>query len=262
MTHATHLPDDEHRLFAGISQLAPALPAAAFDAALFATDRQRYERGLLAWLRGADPAGLKIMRDSLERAARHEPDPVLAGFWKLAGINVDTFVGDHSESARLLPAQLARQLKKRGDESQPYSPPVSLARQLWERLYQQEHHPAVEASLALLEIGADHAASLLEQLEEESLPADTPLLVEEPPTAVSVAPAQHIRPTTPRIPASAAVVAAFAATAVASTPVPEPVSKAEPPKLTLSGFGDIKFYGDVEFNIDAASKTGSLTSIK
>ncbi len=42
----------------------------------------------------------------------------------------------------------------------------------------------------------------------------------------------------------------------------EPVSKAEPPKLTLSGFGDIKFYGDVAFNIDAASKTGSLTSIK
>ena len=143
MTHATHLPDDEHRLFAGISQLAPALPAAAFDAALFATDRQRYERGLLAWLRGADPAGLKIMRDSLERAARHEPDPVLAGFWKLASINVDTFAGDHSEGARLLPAQLARQLKKRGDDSQPYSPPVSLARQLWERLYQQEHHPAV-----------------------------------------------------------------------------------------------------------------------
>lgn len=41
----------------------------------------------------------------------------------------------------------------------------------------------------------------------------------------------------------------------------EPVSKAEPPKLTLSGFGDIKFYGDVEFNMDAASKTGSLTPI-
>ena len=31
---------------------------------------------------------------------------------------------------------------------------------------------------------------------------------------------------------------------------------------TLSGFGDIKFYGDVEFNMDAASKTGSLTSVK
>ena len=42
----------------------------------------------------------------------------------------------------------------------------------------------------------------------------------------------------------------------------ETVSKAAPPKLTLSGFGDIKFYGDVEFNMDAASKTGSLTSIK
>jgi hypothetical protein len=34
------------------------------------------------------------------------------------------------------------------------------------------------------------------------------------------------------------------------------------PKLTLSGYGDIKFYGDVEFNMDAASKTGSLTSMK
>lgn len=42
----------------------------------------------------------------------------------------------------------------------------------------------------------------------------------------------------------------------------EPVSKTAPPKLTLSGFGDIKFYGDVEFNMDAASKTGSLTSVK
>lgn len=42
----------------------------------------------------------------------------------------------------------------------------------------------------------------------------------------------------------------------------EPVNKDAPPKLTLSGFGDIKFYGDVEFNMDAASKTGSLTSVK
>lgn len=42
----------------------------------------------------------------------------------------------------------------------------------------------------------------------------------------------------------------------------EPVSGTAPPKLTLSGYGDIKFYGDVEFNMDAASKTGSLTSVK
>lgn len=42
----------------------------------------------------------------------------------------------------------------------------------------------------------------------------------------------------------------------------KPVNKVAPPKLTLSGFGDIKFYGDVEFNMDAASKTGSLTSVK
>ena len=42
----------------------------------------------------------------------------------------------------------------------------------------------------------------------------------------------------------------------------EPVTSSAIPKLTLSGFGDIKFYGDVEFNMDAASKTGALTSIK
>ncbi|MDR3106266.1 MAG: carbohydrate porin [Yokenella regensburgei] len=33
------------------------------------------------------------------------------------------------------------------------------------------------------------------------------------------------------------------------------------PKLTLSGYGDLKIYGDVEFNMDAASRTGSLTSL-
>ncbi|MGN8235664.1 carbohydrate porin [Enterobacter soli] len=42
----------------------------------------------------------------------------------------------------------------------------------------------------------------------------------------------------------------------------EPVTPSAVPKLTLSGYGDIKFYGDVEFNMDAASKTGSLTSMK
>jgi len=44
----------------------------------------------------------------------------------------------------------------------------------------------------------------------------------------------------------------------------EPVSTsvAPAPTLTLSGYGDIKFYGDVEFNMDAASKTGGLTSVK
>lgn len=43
----------------------------------------------------------------------------------------------------------------------------------------------------------------------------------------------------------------------------EPVAPgAEPTKLTLSGYGDIKFYGDVEFNMDGASSSGSLTSVK
>lgn len=34
------------------------------------------------------------------------------------------------------------------------------------------------------------------------------------------------------------------------------------PKLTLSGYGDLRFYGDVEFNMDAASRSGSLTSMR
>ena len=43
----------------------------------------------------------------------------------------------------------------------------------------------------------------------------------------------------------------------------EPSASTEnPPKLTLSGFSDIKFYGDVEFNMDAASRSGSLTSTR
>ncbi|HAB5395076.1 TPA_asm: porin [Salmonella enterica subsp. enterica serovar Mbandaka] len=40
------------------------------------------------------------------------------------------------------------------------------------------------------------------------------------------------------------------------------ISAAAPAGLTLSGYGDIKIYGDVEFNMDAASRTGSLTSIR
>uniref|UniRef100_UPI003296A739 carbohydrate porin n=1 Tax=Salmonella enterica TaxID=28901 RepID=UPI003296A739 len=34
------------------------------------------------------------------------------------------------------------------------------------------------------------------------------------------------------------------------------------PKLTLSEFSDIKFYGDVEFNMGAASRSGSLSSLR
>ncbi|VUS48357.1 carbohydrate porin [Klebsiella spallanzanii] len=43
----------------------------------------------------------------------------------------------------------------------------------------------------------------------------------------------------------------------------EPVAPgAAPTKLTLSGYGDLKLYGDVEFNMDGASGSGSLTSVK
>lgn len=57
---------------------------------------------------------------------------------------------------------------------------------------------------------------------------------------------------------------------VAATTVPavkveaaEPAAPgAVPAKLTLSGYGDLKIYGDVEFNMDGASGSGSLTSVK
>ncbi len=34
------------------------------------------------------------------------------------------------------------------------------------------------------------------------------------------------------------------------------------PALQLNDYGELKFYGDVEFNMDGASRTGSLTSVK
>jgi hypothetical protein len=34
------------------------------------------------------------------------------------------------------------------------------------------------------------------------------------------------------------------------------------PTLQLNDYGELKFYGDVEFNMDGASRTGSLTSVK
>lgn len=34
------------------------------------------------------------------------------------------------------------------------------------------------------------------------------------------------------------------------------------PKLTLTGYGDLKIYGDVEFNMDAASRSNGLTSMR
>jgi len=44
-------------------------------------------------------------------------------------------------------------------------------------------------------------------------------------------------------------------TAVASTAPAKPT-------LQLNDYGELKFYGDVEFNMDGASRTGSLTSVK
>ena len=45
------------------------------------------------------------------------------------------------------------------------------------------------------------------------------------------------------------------------------VTSSEPPatpapQLTLSGYGDLRVYGDVELNMDAASRSGSLTSMR
>ena len=37
---------------------------------------------------------------------------------------------------------------------------------------------------------------------------------------------------------------------------------AKKPTLQLNDYGELKFYGDVEFNMDGASRTGSLTSVK
>lgn len=47
-----------------------------------------------------------------------------------------------------------------------------------------------------------------------------------------------------------------------TTPSAVATNKTPVPTLTLNGFGDLKLYGDVEFNTDAASRTGQLTSIK
>lgn len=34
------------------------------------------------------------------------------------------------------------------------------------------------------------------------------------------------------------------------------------PALQVNDYGELKFYGDVEFNMDGASRTGSLTSVR
>ena len=47
---------------------------------------------------------------------------------------------------------------------------------------------------------------------------------------------------------------------VSATPSEESKNNVAAPTLKLSGFGDLKLYGDVEFNMDAESRKGSLIS--
>ncbi|KAA8995608.1 porin [Affinibrenneria salicis] len=55
---------------------------------------------------------------------------------------------------------------------------------------------------------------------------------------------------------------ALSPTGGASTGVTAGAPSRPAPTLTLNGFGDLKLYGDVEFNVDAASRSGQLTSVK
>ena len=52
--------------------------------------------------------------------------------------------------------------------------------------------------------------------------------------------------------------AAPAVAVVSATPAAETQNNRAAPSLKLSGFGDLKFYGDVEFNMDAESRKGAL----
>jgi hypothetical protein len=45
------------------------------------------------------------------------------------------------------------------------------------------------------------------------------------------------------------------------TPATETANNVTSPALSLSGYGDLKIYGDVEFNMDAESKRGTLTKL-
>ncbi|CAI1078946.1 Sucrose porin precursor [Serratia rubidaea] len=45
-------------------------------------------------------------------------------------------------------------------------------------------------------------------------------------------------------------------------PAPQPAAAAPASGLQLSHFSDLKLYGDVEFNLDGASRSGQLTSLK
>ncbi|EHG7889945.1 MULTISPECIES: carbohydrate porin [Citrobacter] len=46
-----------------------------------------------------------------------------------------------------------------------------------------------------------------------------------------------------------------------TTPAQETKKNATTPNLVLSGYGDLKIYGDVEFNMDAESRRGTLTKL-
>lgn len=52
--------------------------------------------------------------------------------------------------------------------------------------------------------------------------------------------------------------AAPAVAVVSATPAADTQHNRAAPSLKLSGFGDLKFYGDVEFNMDAESRKGAL----
>ncbi|MGK7246894.1 carbohydrate porin [Buttiauxella agrestis] len=57
-------------------------------------------------------------------------------------------------------------------------------------------------------------------------------------------------------------VAATAPVAVVSEQSVNSKADNQSPKLSLSGYGDVKIYGDVEFNMDAASHSNGLTSVR
>lgn len=166
LTNISLAPEDEDKLVAGLAQLAPVTTdtVRSLDLNKFYQDRQRYERGLIAWVRGNDPTGLRVMKEALERISSYEPDTRLAGFWFLASISMDTFVNEQKDSARTVPAQLARQLKKREEDQLKLS--AVLVRGLWQRLYSLENDDRVEAALGLLEIGADYPSERLEDIYE------------------------------------------------------------------------------------------------
>lgn len=75
---------------------------------------------------------------------------------------------------------------------------------------------------------------------------------------------QHLAIQPAQVSTTAQPAAVIASAPVAENPpsVPAGVQQAKAPTLTLNGFGDLKLYGDVEFNADTASNSGQLTSVK